>query len=68
MRAMKRAYDWWIGEYWAQPAKAHPAWMSRVRYYWRKLKWALIRWAIVPNAEGTLTGYYSNVKVEGWIF
>ena len=65
---MKKAYDWWIGEYWAVPARPHSSMMSHLRYWGRKLKWSLIRWAVVPNAEGYITVGYRTHKVEGWIF
>ena len=66
---MKRDYYWWIDElYWAIPARPVPSWVSHLRYYAKRIKWAIVRWAIVPNAEGTLCGYNSHIKVEGWIF
>ena len=63
-----RDYAYWVGETWATPARPLPSWMSKMRYYGRKLKWAFIRWAIVPNAEGTITVGYRTTRVDGWIF
>ena len=66
---MKKDYAWWVEElYWCTPIKPRPSWWGHARYLARKLKWALIRWAIVPNAEGTIQVGYRTTKVEGWIF
>ena len=71
MATMKRNrdYAWWVEElYWCAPIKPSPSWMGHIRYLWRKLKWKLITWAIVPNAEGYITVGYRTHKVEGWVF
>lgn len=41
---------------------------TRLAYEWREtIKPKLIAFFIVPNAEGYMTGYHSDVKVDCWI-
>lgn len=68
--------NWKVFWYTLQPVKRQRMAQrikSRIRsthaaWYWREyIKPRLINWVFVPNAEGHLAGYHSDVKVDCWV-